>query len=91
MVNGAAFWLIDEIAFQQYHPRVRTEQFQVWTLTVNLNEGTGTLLVKTAMAGCFAHSRFPTPASHWQKLRSILQMMLSCFQVRIKRQWPHTY
>lgn len=43
MVKGAAFWLIDEIAFQQYHPRVRTEQFQVWTLTVNLKEATGTL------------------------------------------------
>lgn len=43
MVKGAAFWLIDEIAFQQYHPRVKTEEFQVWTLRVNLKESTGTL------------------------------------------------
>lgn len=44
MVKAAAFWLIDEIAFQQYHPRVKTQEFQVWTLRVNLEETSGTLI-----------------------------------------------
>lgn len=44
MMNRAgAYWLIDEIAFQQYHPRVKTEEFQVWVLSVNVNDSTGLL------------------------------------------------
>ncbi len=43
MLKAAAYWLIDEIAFQQYHPRVKNEEFQVWTLKVDLNETTGIL------------------------------------------------
>ncbi|MDR6809759.1 hypothetical protein J2Y45_006860 [Dyadobacter sp. BE34] len=44
MMNKAgAYWLIDEIAFQQYHPRVKTEEFQVWILAVNLEASTAAL------------------------------------------------
>lgn len=44
MMNKAgAYWLIDEIAFQQYHPRVKTEEFQAWVLTVDVDQSTGTL------------------------------------------------
>jgi hypothetical protein len=44
MMNKAgAYWLIDEIAFQQYHPRVKTEEFQVWVLIVDLEQSTGAL------------------------------------------------
>ena len=41
--KAGAFWLIDEIAFQQYHPRVKSEEFQVWVLTVNLDQSAGVL------------------------------------------------
>ena len=44
MMNKAgAYWLIDEIAFQQFHPRVKTEEFQVWILAVNLEASTAAL------------------------------------------------
>jgi hypothetical protein len=44
MMNKAgAYWLIDEIAFQQYHPRVKCEEFQVWILNVDLEKSTGAL------------------------------------------------
>lgn len=44
MINKAgAYWLIDEIAFQQYHPRVKTGEFQVWVLGVDLDQSTGSL------------------------------------------------
>lgn len=44
MMNKAgAYWLVDEIAFQQYHPRVKTEEFQAWILEVNLEASTGAL------------------------------------------------
>lgn len=44
MMNKAgAYWLIDEIAFQQYHPRVKTQEFQVWILAVNLEASTAAL------------------------------------------------
>lgn len=36
--KAGAYWLIDEIAFQQAHPSVKKEEFQVWTLIVNLEE-----------------------------------------------------
>jgi len=29
-----AFWLIDIVFFAQAHPKVRAEEFQIWTLTV---------------------------------------------------------
>jgi hypothetical protein len=32
--NAGAYWLIDAIAISQMRPRVRAEEFQVWTLTV---------------------------------------------------------
>ena len=34
--QGGAYWLLDEIALaQRYQKTVATEEFQVWTLTVN--------------------------------------------------------
>src|ERR1700722_12248458 len=30
--TGGAYWLIDEIAFSQIHPKVKAEPFQSWTL-----------------------------------------------------------
>jgi hypothetical protein len=45
MMNKAgAYWLIDEIAFQQYHPRVKTEEFQAWIMAVNLEDSTAAVL-----------------------------------------------
>lgn len=41
--KAGAYWLIDEIAFQQYHPRLKNEEFQVWMLRVNLEESTAIL------------------------------------------------
>lgn len=41
--RAGAYWLIDEIACQQKHPCVRKEDFQVWTLRVNLEQSTATL------------------------------------------------
>ena len=44
MMNKAgAYWLVDQIAFQQYHPRVKTQEFQVWILAVNLEASTAAL------------------------------------------------
>lgn len=43
MNKASAYWLIDEVAFQQYHPRVKKEEFQVWVLTVKLDESTAVL------------------------------------------------
>lgn len=43
MAKAGAYWLIDEVAFQQFHPRVKNEEFQVWTLKVNLDEPTAVL------------------------------------------------
>jgi hypothetical protein len=43
MVKAGAYWLIDEIAFQQFHPRVKREEFQVWVLKINLEESTAVL------------------------------------------------
>ncbi|GGH48293.1 hypothetical protein GCM10007423_49380 [Dyadobacter endophyticus] len=44
MMNKAgAYWLVDEIAYQQFHPRVKTEEFQVWILATNLEESTALL------------------------------------------------
>lgn len=43
MVKAAAYWLIDEVAFQQFHPRVKREEFQVWMLDVDLEQSTAVL------------------------------------------------
>jgi hypothetical protein len=34
--TGGAYWLLDEIAFGQSVPAVAAEEFQVWTLRVDL-------------------------------------------------------
>lgn len=41
--KAGAYWLIDEIVFQQAHPCVKKEEFQVWTLIVNLEESSAIL------------------------------------------------
>lgn len=34
--KAGAYWLIDEITFNQMQPRIGSEEFQLWTLKVNL-------------------------------------------------------
>ena len=34
--NAGAYWLVDEIAINQTRPNVRAEEFQCWTLSVDL-------------------------------------------------------
>lgn len=36
--TAGAYWLLDEIAIHQARPRVRAEEFQVWTLKVDLEK-----------------------------------------------------
>lgn len=38
-VAGEAYWLLDEIALSQSHPKLKGEEFQVWKLTLNANGG----------------------------------------------------
>lgn len=42
--KAGAYWLIDEIAFQQIQPLIRNEPFQVWTLKVKLDQSTAVLI-----------------------------------------------
>jgi len=41
--RAGAYWLIDEITYQQYHPRVKNEEFQVWELIVDLDKSSAVL------------------------------------------------
>lgn len=41
--TAGAYWLIDEIAFQQHYPSIAKEEFQVWMLRVDLGQSTATL------------------------------------------------
>jgi hypothetical protein len=36
--NAGAYWLLDEIAISQTRPKVKAEEFQVWTLKVDLEK-----------------------------------------------------
>jgi hypothetical protein len=40
---GGAYWLLDEIALAQRQKAIAAEEFQVWTLAVNLASHTATL------------------------------------------------
>lgn len=40
--NGA-FWLIDEIAINQINPKIKSEEFQVWELKIDLEKSRGVL------------------------------------------------
>ena len=41
---GGAYWLLDEIALaQRYQAKVAAEEFQAWTLTVDMTKHTATL------------------------------------------------
>lgn len=42
--NAGAYWLIDEIALaQRFNKKIAVEEFQLWTLTVNLEDHTAVL------------------------------------------------
>lgn len=41
--TAGAYWLLDEVAFNQTRPKLRREPFQVWTLTRN-KTGNGAML-----------------------------------------------
>jgi len=41
--QAGAFWLLDEIAISQTRPKVMAEEFQVWTLKVDLENRKGVL------------------------------------------------
>lgn len=42
--KAGAYWLIDEIAFNQMQPIIGSEEFQVWTLRVDLEETSAVLI-----------------------------------------------
>ena len=42
-ITAGAYWLIDEIAFKQHLPKFIEQEFQVWTLKVNLENTTAIL------------------------------------------------
>ncbi|GEC77916.1 DUF6876 family protein [Flavobacterium aquatile] len=41
--KAGAYWLIDEIAFNQIKPNIKKEEFQTWTLRVDLEKSTAAL------------------------------------------------
>ncbi|PZU88622.1 MAG: hypothetical protein DI529_05335 [Chryseobacterium sp.] len=41
--TGGAYWLIDKVAFLQTHPRFKKQEFQVWTLKVDLEKSEAVL------------------------------------------------
>ena len=41
--KAGAYWLIDEIAFNQMQPSIRKEEFQTWKLSVDLEKSTAIL------------------------------------------------
>ena len=41
--RGDAYWLLDEIAINQTRAKVKAEEFQVWTLKVDLEKRKGVL------------------------------------------------
>lgn len=41
--QAGAFWLIDEVAINQMLPKVKAEEFQVWTLKTDLDRKYGVL------------------------------------------------
>lgn len=63
--NGGAYWLIDEIAFNQAVPKVAAQEFQVWLLTVHADksatltcdDGNG----KAAFTKRIEYTDFPLP------------------------------
>jgi Family of unknown function (DUF6876) len=41
--EAGAYWLLDEIAINQTRPGIKAEEFQVWTLKVDLEKCSGVL------------------------------------------------
>lgn len=41
--EAGAYWLLDEIAINQTRPEIKAEEFQVWTLKVDLEKRSGVL------------------------------------------------
>lgn len=52
-----AYWLLDEIALAQTHPKIRGEEFQVWKLTVK--DAKGTLAVEDGNDNVVRTKRIP--------------------------------
>lgn len=63
--NGGAYWLIDEIAFNQAVPIVAAQEFQVWLLTVYADKS-ATLICddgngEAVFTKCIEYTNFPLP------------------------------
>lgn len=43
-MTGGAYWLLDALALAQTLPAIKAEPFQVWTLTVNLEQRSAILV-----------------------------------------------
>jgi hypothetical protein len=69
MVKAGAFWLIDEITFQQYHPRMKTEEFQIWILNVDLQQSTAVLYCEGGTVRSCAQSKLTTQIFLWKTLK----------------------
>ena len=64
--HGGAFWLLDEIVFAQAEQSVASEEFQVWTLKVDLDRRTATLACDdgngtTVLTKALDFTDFPLP------------------------------
>ena len=51
--EGEAYWLIDEIALMQTEQQFRICEFQVWTLTVDLEKSTAVLTCENGNSHVF--------------------------------------
>jgi hypothetical protein len=49
--NAGAHWVLDEIAISQTRPKVKAEEFQVWTLKVDLEKRKAVLAINTYRGG----------------------------------------
>lgn len=57
--KAGAYWLIDEIAFQQSHPRFKAQQMQVWLLKVDLEKSTAILTCEDGNYNKFYEKKIP--------------------------------
>ncbi|MDR6808843.1 hypothetical protein J2Y45_006055 [Dyadobacter sp. BE34] len=74
MAKAGAFWLIDEIAFQQFHPRVKKEEFQVWVLKVNLEGSTAVLHCEDGNGRVLCSKLIPYTDFPCKKSKSMFQI-----------------
>lgn len=68
---GGLYWLLDEIVLKQQDKKISNEQFQIWTLSVDTKNQTGTLTCEGEYCGIIferkvEHIDFPLDyASLW--------------------------